>query len=200
MSKITRRNLLKGATVGGVAAGLGVMIKPESAIPAAGAMAQGQSESHGPHRPIGGPLASATVSFGQWSTSPSFDRHPTNSPIDRNVHVLIPYEVTIQAGGSVNFIISGAHQIGIYDNGTQFSDINGSLLETVGPLGPGLINDPTRRIYRGLNPFSLNYDNALGVRDRVEVVQFQNPGRYLVICLLVPHFADRMHGFVTVIP
>ena len=56
-----------------------------------------------------------------------------------------------------------------------------------------MINDPDRRIYRGLDP-------RLVPQDRVEVVHFANPGTYLVICGVLPHFNDDMFGFVRVIP
>jgi plastocyanin len=36
--------------------------------------------------------------------------------------------------------------------------------------------------------------------DRVEAVTFSAPGTYLVICTFVPHFNDKMHGFVKVLP
>ena len=72
---------------------------------------------------IDGPLANATVSFGQWQTDPPLDRFPNLSPRDRNNHELIPNEVTIKAGGAVNFIIGGFHHPIVYDNGTQPEDI-----------------------------------------------------------------------------
>jgi len=37
-------------------------------------------------------------------------------------------------------------------------------------------------------------------RERVEVVQCENPGTYLVICGVLPHFQQRMIGFVKVLP
>jgi hypothetical protein len=36
------------------------------------------------------------------------------------------------------------------------------------------------------------------VVDRIEAVNFKVPGRYLVVCGVVPHFNEGMHGFVTV--
>ena len=83
-----------------------------------------------------------------------------------------------------------------YDKRTRLSDINTSLL--VAPTGPGnippiLINDPNNRIYRGLDP-------SLLPQDRVEVVQFDEPGLYLVICGVLPHFREGMYGFVRVLP
>ena len=62
------------------------------------------------------------------------------------------------------------------------------------PAGVPLINDPTDRLYRGLDP-------SLHPRDRIEAVTFPQPGLYLVICGIHDHFVnDRMYGFVRVLP
>ncbi len=139
---------------------------------------------------------SATISFGAWMTLPVLDRFPNVSPPSANHHALTPKTVEIKAGGTVNFVISGLHQVLVYNNGTQPGDINTHLL--IAPTGPGnlppfLINDPNNRIYRGL-------DLSLHPRDRVEVVQFHDPGLYLVICAVLPHFQEGMFGFVRVLP
>jgi plastocyanin len=143
----------------------------------------------------GGPLDSATVSFGGWMTTPPLDRFPNQNPIAANHHALTPKTVKIKAGGTVNFIIGGFHHVLVYDDGTQPSDINVNL--TISPTnqpGPPLINDPNRRIYRGLDPSTQS-------QDRVEVVVFDRPGTYLVICGVRPHFVnDGMYGFVKVMP
>jgi len=143
--------------------------------------------------PFDGPLSNATVSFGEWMTP--VDRFPNVSLPTANHHELIPREATIKAGGTVNFIIAGFHNINVYADGTQPEDINTALTVPVTqPPGPPLIDDPNNRIYRGLDP-------SLQPRDRVEVVHFANPGRYLVICGVFPHFVnDRMYGFVRVLP
>jgi plastocyanin len=141
-------------------------------------------------------LNNATVSFGGWMTTPSLDRFPNVSPIPANHHALTPETVRIKAGGTVNFIIGGFHQIAVYDNGTRPEQINTNLLitPTVGNLPRFLIDDPNRRIYRGLDPSTQS-------QDRVEVIQFDRPGIYLVICTVRPHFVnDRMYGFVRVLP
>ncbi len=124
------------------------------------------------------------------------DRFPNISPRTANHHALIPERVRIKAGGTVNFIIAGFHHVLVYDNRTQPSDINTNLL--IAPTGPGnipplLINDPNNRIYRGLDP-------SLQPQDRVEVVQFDKPGLYLVICGFLPHFQEGMYGYVRVSP
>ena len=143
----------------------------------------------------GEPLGNATVSFGQWMSSPPLDRFPNfqGSPTT-NVHALSPNVVTIKAGGSVNFIVSGLHNIAIYDDGTQPGDINiGATIPATGIPPVPLINDPEGRIYRGLDP-------TLQPSDRVEVVNFAEPGVYLVICGVLPHFTGGMYGYVRVLP
>src|SRR5215831_3285745 len=102
MSKTTRRNLLKAAAGGSLTAGIGLALK-SGAAPRAGT-APRQVTGH-THSPVFGPLASATVSFGQWPTDQPLDRSPNRSPLNQNVHQLAPHQVTIQAGGSVNFIM-----------------------------------------------------------------------------------------------
>ena len=145
----------------------------------------------------GQPLENATVSFGQWMSSPPLDRYPNfaGSPTT-NVHALSPNVVTIKAGGSVNFIISGLHNIIVYDDGTQPTDINiANTIPTTNPAPPvvPIIDDPNGRIYRGLDP-------TLQPSDRVEVVNFSEPGTYLVICGVLPHFQEGMYGYVRVVP
>lgn len=139
-----------------------------------------------PERGVG----NAVVSFGEWMMP--VNRFPNLNPIAANHHELIPRTARIKAGGTVNFIVAGFHHILVYDNGTQPGDINVNL--TVPPTngGPPLINDPNRRLYRGLDP-------SLLPQDRVEVVRFDQPGTYLVICGVRPHFVnDNMYGYVRV--
>jgi len=148
------------------------------------------------HEQVGGPLAQATVSFGQWMTP--FSRFPSVNDRTRNQHLLIPYVATIKAGGSVNFIIAGFHQVLVYAPGTELGDVNGGLLaSTTGTPPPGvvfppLVNDPNNRVYRGLDP-------SLFPQDRVESITLADKGTYLVVCGVLPHFNERMHGFVNVV-
>jgi plastocyanin len=140
------------------------------------------------HTSISGPLANATVSFGQWKTDPPLDRFLPFAPPQGGHHVT-PQEVTIKAAGSVNFIIAGLHLVLVYGAGTQPGSINvGAII----PGTPPLINDPINRIYRGLDPRTQSLD-------RVEVVHFHTPGTYLVICGVLPHFNDGMFGFIRVL-
>ena len=151
-----------------------------------------QEENHD-HRPVDGPLANATVSFGQWRSDPPVDRFPNLNPRQQNNHQLIPFEAKIKAGGAVNFVIAGFHHVLVYGPGTRPEDINASMTVAVtAPPGPPLINDPNNRVYRGLDP-------SLQPQDRVEVVHFANDGVYLVICGVQPHFVnDHMFGYVRV--
>ncbi len=188
MSKTTRREMLKKVGAAGtVAAGLGL-------APAHSRSASLDDDNNG----IPG---NATVSFGEWMTTPPLDRYPDESPREANHHELIPKTAKIKAGGTVNFIIGGFHQVIVYDDGTQPENIRTTIgvftrPTTGNPPGVPLINDPLRRIYAGLDP-----SRQASRFDRVEVVHFPNPGIYLVICGVRGHFVnDRMFGFVRVLP
>jgi plastocyanin len=172
-----------------------------------------KSEEQHEHGPISGPNASATVSFGAWVSSPG-DRHPNlgaTAGVANNVHALIPNEVKIKAGGTVNFIIAGFHQVIVYGDGTKPGDINTTMPFLI-PGAPPLIDDPANRIYRGISPFTLpllqgptQTGPVAGtfqpqLQDRVEVVHFPNPGTFLVICGVLPHFNEGMVGYVKVNP
>ena len=163
-----------------------------------------------------GPLSSATVTFGGWMANthlcppvppappapcPIVDRFPagaaTQFPRFSNHHELTPQVAKIKAGGTVNFIISGLHVVTVYDDGTTPEDIDiTDVVPNRPPMTPPIINDPTNRIYRGLDPFLLP---AGAQQDRVESVQFSEPGLYLVICAVLPHFEDGMYGYVRVL-
>lgn len=178
---IKRRNLMSSA----IAAGL--------AMPVAALSRNGHD-----HDSLEGPLSSATVSFGAWpaGSDTPLDRFDTpTAPEAPNVHQLFPSNVTIERGGSVNFIVAGFHVIAVYGPGTQPTDINTAdtiQLPDGPPDLPPIINDARNRLYRGLNPLQ-------GPQDRVEVVQFQRAGTFLVICAVLPHFQDEMWGFVRVL-
>jgi hypothetical protein len=120
-------------------------------------------------------LAQASVSFGQWQWEPdsALDRFPNSSPAGGNNHELIPERVRIPADGAINFLISGLHQPIIYDVGTRPEDIDATKTtpSTGTPVGVALIDDPTHRLYRGLDP-------SLQSRDREEGVYFEKPGTY----------------------
>ena len=201
-------------TIGGAA--------PRAAQGNSGSAQGQQDEAHGHHGGgdnVDGPLANATVTFGAWdlesvtagNTIDPLDRFPNLAPRTRNFHHLVPREAKIKAGGTVNFVISGFHHLLVYGNGVQPSDIDITKLINRPPLPP-LIDDPQHRIYRGLDPASLLMPPLPGtteplqsIQDRVEVVRFPVPGRFMVMCGVLPHFYDPalnefvMYGFVRVV-
>lgn len=131
--------------------------------------------------------ASAIVNFGKSLNTSGAENH-----------ILIPDKVTIRRGGIVNFIVSGFHQIVVYESGIDPEDIDTNSLD--GPL----IDDPVGRIYRGLDPRGdddPNFEDANfnHNRNRIEAVSFDEPGCHLVICAVRGHFVnDNMFGFVCV--
>ncbi len=170
----------------------------------------------GRDRDRSGTKDSVTVSFGGWMANPHqcpgvppnppapcpiVDRFPANAatqfPRFSNHHVIIPEIAKIKAGGYVNFIISGFHVVTVYDDGTKPDDIDTTILVPGPRPGPPIINDAENRIYRGLDPLQRPPTSA---QDRVEVVQFDEPGTYLVICSVLPHFQEGMFAFVRVLP
>lgn len=220
MERTTRRHLLKAAAVGGVtAAGLGTMVGGPSS---AAAQQPGQGDEHAhDNRLNSGKRAHAVVAFGQWEVDPADARGPLDRgvppppPPNRNVHKHLPFEVEVDAGGAVSFIISGLHQILIYAN-RELADVQAAAapdtdLPPTPPLPPlpalpPLVNLATDRVYRGLDPrvvfYMLPGPNGTAIPnlnlDRVEAVNFFEPGRYLVVCGVRPHFDEGMHGFVNV--
>ena len=190
-----RREFVQKLGVGSaVALVAGGAVATGTETPAAAA-SEHTGQSHD-HEPVRGPMATATVTFGSWRSDNPFDRYPNVSAAAANAHLAIPYQVTIKPGGTVTFAISGLHQILVYAPDVKPEHINTSLLRpTTGtPAGTPLINDPANRLYAGLDP-------SLHPRDRVEVVQFHAPGRYLVICGVLTHFVNnQMFGWVRVRP
>jgi len=160
------------------------------------AAATDKAAEHHQHDPVKGPLSAATVTFGAWRTDLSLDRFPNISVAAANAHQVIPHQVTIKAGGSVAFVISGLHQILVYGPNVLPTSINAQLTRpTTGtPSGTPLINDTANRVYAGLDP-------SLQPRERTEVVNFHAEGKYLIVCGVQSHFVnDQMFGWVRVLP
>lgn len=107
---------------------------------------------------------------------------------------LVPRNVTISAGGTVTFLNSSVHQVVILPPGTQPEDVD--LAGRTGFAGcPG-----------GL---TLYLTDGTALADPIcgggpatvvsQVLTFDTPGKYLVICAFEPHFVGRdMYGWVTV--
>ena len=219
MATTTRRSLLKAAALGGVSAsGLAVLNAHGEAAGAAGQKPGNGDEHAHDNRPLSGKRSHTVVSFGQWDVNPAnpLDREPINTEPEnrtRNIHLHLPFEAEVDAGGAVTFIISGVHQVLIYGPGAELEALQrayvaaGSPVITLPAPLPQLVNYAVGRVYRGLDPFFLQYvppavlppltPNNMVV-DRVESVNFKEPGRYLVVCGVKPHFDTDMHGYIDV--
>jgi plastocyanin len=136
------------------------------------------------------PLA-AVMQFGREDVGSPFP--PSATPHDQSAHAednVVPRTVVIRQGGTVTFNTVGIHQVAIYADGTTPEDIDTSALGTLPagcpplPLiidGDGLI----QRFSNGCGPRTLQW-------------KFNTPGRYLVICAVLPHFNVGMYAWVEV--
>lgn len=209
MEKTTRRGLLKVVTASGVSAIWGAATRTEARAQQSSAASDGEIHAHaGISISMLGSISEATVSFGYYPADATVDRMQVAAPGNRNGHVMIPNQVTIRAGGMVNFIVGGNHQIVVYDDGILPRDINTDLV--LPPPLNALLDDPRGRVYRGSSPapvpanfFGPNLpaaDIPAAAPDRCEAVSFPKPGAYLVICGVRTHFIGGMYGFVVVTP
>ena len=102
---------------------------------------------------------------------------------DRSFHAkdrVLPGAIAVSAGTTVNFDVEGFHQVAIYEVGVKPKDI-----EPV-PAAFPFVNDATDRLFLGL----LEADTSF---------EFNEPGKYLVICNIAPHFEEsQMWGWVNV--
>ena len=118
----------------------------------------------------------------------------------------------------MSFIISGLHQILIYGPGRELADVQAAAAGTdLPPFWTAAAAGQlywTDLVYRGPDPRVLQYlplppmtrshrtrcqpGLPVSVLDRIESVNFKEPGRYLVVCGVRPHFDEGMHGYVNV--
>jgi plastocyanin len=113
-------------------------------------------------------------------------------------HVILPDEIKVTEGGVVHFLVSGFHQIFVYNAGTELADINV-------PSEGTFINDLVDLLYQWINPAggplgTPGTTNPSNASNRVESVSFAERGTYLVICNVRGHFNDGMFAFVKVVP
>lgn len=118
---------------------------------------------------------------------------------DRSSHAkdaMNPRTVVISAGGTVKFTYMPAHSVAVYEPGTQPGDIDTSLLDFSIPFFPPVIDDPDGRLDRV--PVNTTFADPTPMPLTWEFT-FNEPGRYLIICEVLPHFADNdMYGWVIV--
>jgi plastocyanin len=131
----------------------------------------------------------AVVTFGKPNVGSPF---PPPEEHDRSYHAydaIRPMRTVIAAGGSVTFQVAPAHKIAIYEPGVGPEDIDVTALVDAGlpfPFPP-LIDDSDGRI--------------VGATGQIAEFTwtFSEPGLYLVICEVLPHFAAaRMYAWVDV--
>ena len=161
---------------------LSLILLAALALPAT--LAQAQSD--------GNSRLSVTVAFGA-GLNTAQPGNPAN-------HHVLPKTIEIKAGGVVNFAVAGFHQIVVYRPGIDARDI-------VPPaFPPNLFMNISlgTAYYVGINPNNANpttpaapagIDNGL---NRLESVSFAEPGVYLVVCNVTPHFLDGMYAYVRV--
>jgi hypothetical protein len=120
---------------------------------------------------VGGYAAgnAATVNSGPAATART-DRWQTNSPGATNIHRLNPKEVKIQQNGSVNFVISGLHPLGVYPACASETDVTSTdcvspaKLLAVSNIDPATGGDPANvaNLFKigGVvrNPATIDYD------------------------------------------
>ena len=158
------------------------------------------------HRPIKGPLATATVSFGQWRTDVPLDRYPLQAPIPPpppgNGHLLIPHQVTIKVGGTVNFIIAGFTRSCLRSRNQAGAHQHALIRPSQGATAGFRSSRSDNRLYAG----GIRARSTAARRRHASVARpgrsgaVPPKGRHLVICGVLPHFVnDQMYGWVKVV-
>lgn len=131
--------------------------------------------------------------------------YPPPSGHDRSfngVDRIIPHTVVIPVGGTVVIELHEFHQAAIYDVGTRPEDIAAdvesgaaTLEDLTAPIfiPDFLIDDPVNRLAR--SPFVPGGEMMWTTPEGT----FDEPGTYLMICDVVPHFFEsRMYGYIIV--
>ena len=100
---------------------------------------------------------------------------------------------------TVNFVVSGFHQIWVYNPGVRLSEVQANI-----PATGTFVNYDVNVFAKGVNPgtpptFADASVNPSGVQNRTDSFGFSAPGRYLVICNVRPHLLDGMYAWVTVV-
>jgi plastocyanin len=133
-------------------------------------------------------------------------------------HHVIPDTVRINVGDVVNFAVGGLHYIRVYGNGVTLAAVKAQIPNEceANPLPPAtfppqcgappvpiIAAGSLSVFYEGINPLlsaqpGPPFAQASAATNRVETVAFLQPGRYLVICAVLPHFNDKMYAWIEV--
>lgn len=139
-----------------------------------------------------GPPLTATVQVGRPNVGTDFFPPGSHDASFHAQDAFQPGTVVISAGGTVTFNLAMFHTVAIYEPGTSPKDIDTSLLEDAGLQFefPPVINDPNGRLAR--TPVTFPAPTTFAYT-------FDEPGRYLVLCEVLPHFVEaKMYGWVIV--
>jgi hypothetical protein len=144
----------------------------------------------------------------------------TAQPGNAANHHIIPDTIRISVGDVVNFSVAGLHYIRVYGNGVRLNEVKAQIPDEceVNPLPPATFPPqcgappvplvPTGGLavyYEGINPLLAvqpgpPFALPSAATNRVEPVAFLEPGRYLAICAVLPHFNDKMYAWIEVRP
>ena len=129
---------------------------------------------------LAGPPDTATMVFGRPDLGSGCNFPCEDDASFHAVDKVQPGTVAISVGGTVTFDMEGFHQVAIYEPGIAPQDIEPD--DNSFPF----VNDPNGLIFLG----GLMVD---------ETFTFTEPGKYLVICNITPHFEEaQMWGWVIV--
>jgi plastocyanin len=118
---------------------------------------------------LAAPPAWATMQFGSPNHGSGCNFPCEDDASFHSVDQVAPGAVAISAGGTVTFDVQGFHQVAIYAAGTTVKDVESD------PAAFPFVNDSDGRIFLG----GLTADASF---------TFAEPGKYLVICNIAPHF------------
>lgn len=161
------------------------------------------AEDSSPANVVGAGIpGNAVISFGRDDVGSPF---PPPSGHDQSGHArdrLRPSTAIIRAGGSVTFEMGTFHQVAIYDQGVGTGDIDASAtvdLTAPPPAPPGTVIIPNFIIDDAAGRLALSDFSFAPMTWTSPPGTFDVPGRYLVICTVVPHFLGaNMYGWVIV--
>jgi plastocyanin len=144
----------------------------------------------------------ATVRFGEADVGSPFPPVPGHDASYHAKDKVYPRTVVIRAGGRVTFEMAVFHQVAIYDRGIGADDIDVSAtvdLTAPPPAPPGTVIIPDFLIDDAAGRLALSEFSFAPMTLTSPPGTFDEPGRYLVICTVVPHFVDaNMYAWVIV--